>query len=227
MKLVFVMDIMNGFVVLAERGERQKYRPLAERSLIIKESDPFKVLEFIKPRFLYVADLDRILGKGENMETLKSLSPMVEEMIADCGFRSFEELEQINFIPVLGTETFDITKLSNTERDCYVSFDFREELFLDASGRFRDFRNALDFLNSLSVRGIILLNMARVGSGKVDFNLLEEFLSFSEHPVYLGGGVGGMEDLEMLKDLGCAGVLLSTAVHKKKVPVDLIQTGFI
>ncbi|MDK2876676.1 MAG: phosphoribosylformimino-5-aminoimidazole carboxamide ribotide isomerase [Archaeoglobaceae archaeon] len=227
MKLVFVMDIMNGLVVLAERGERQNYRPVAEKSLIVKESDPFKVLEFIKPRFLYVADLDRITGKGENTEILKSISPMVEEMIADCGFRSPEELEQVNFIPVLGTETFDITRISEIDRDCYVSFDFRENLFLDASERFGDFRNAVDFLNSFSVRGIIVLNIARVGSGKADFRLLEEFLSLSEHPVYLGGGVSDLRDLEILKDLGCAGVLLSTAVHKKRVALDLIQSGFI
>lgn len=227
MRLIFVMDIMNGLVVLAERGERKKYRPVAESSHIVKNSDPVEVLADIKPKFLYVADLDRILGLGDNMRILKALSDKVDEMMADCGFRSVGELKDLNFIPVLGTETFDITKIGEMSRDCYVSLDFLEEKFLDASGRFGNFRMALEFLNSYSIRGVIVLNIRRVGSGSPDYELLSEVLNISENPVYLGGGVSGLEDLEKLKDMGCDGVLVSTAIHRKRIPLELIRKGFI
>lgn len=227
MRLIFVMDIMNGIVVLAERGERGKYRAVAEKSLILRTNEPLKLVEEIKPRFLYVADLDRILGKGDNTETLNAISLKVEEMIADCGFRNVDDLGRINFIPVLGTETFDLTKLSEVKKDCYVSLDFYGERFLDASQKFRDFENALEFLNCFKLRGIIVLNLNRVGSGAPDLELLSKVLNFSENPVYLGGGVGKFEDLEILKNFGCSGVLISSAVHKKIVPVELIQKGFI
>ncbi|MCS7130340.1 MAG: HisA/HisF family protein [Archaeoglobaceae archaeon] len=227
MKLFFVMDIMNGIVVLAEKGERHKYRPVAEKSLVVRKSNPLEVLEEIKPRFLYVADLDRILGKGSNLNMLNSISTKVEEMIADCGFRSLEELKDANFIPVLGTETFDITKVADIRGDYYVSLDFRDEKFLDASGRFEDFKSALEFLNSFSFKGVIVLNISRVGSGNPDFELLSTVLSLSANPVYLGGGVSGLDDLEKLRDLGCDGVLISSAIHRKAIPLDLIQKGFI
>lgn len=227
MKLFFVMDIMNGIVVLAEKGERHKYRPVAEKSLVVKKSNPLEVLEEIKPRFLYVADLDRILGKGSNLNMLNSISTKVEEMIADCGFRSLEELKNANFIPVLGTETFDITKVADIRGDYYVSLDFRDEKFLDASGRFEDFKSALEFLNSFSFKGVIVLNISRVGSGNPDFELISNVLSLSANPVYLGGGVSGLDDLEKLRDLGCDGVLISSAIHRKAIPLDLIQKGFI
>ena len=227
MRLVFVMDVMNGLAVLAERGERQKYRPVAEKSAVVKKSDPLKVLMAIKPRFLYVADLDRILGIGDNAKILRPLSRRVEEMMADCGFRRPEELGELEFIPVLGTETFDLTKISETKGNCYVSLDFREDSFLDASGKFADFKKAVAFLNSIPLRGLIVLNITRVGSGKADFELLAEVLDLSEHPVYLGGGVSGIEDLEKLKELGCSGVLISTAVHRKAIPLDFIRKGFI
>jgi len=227
MKLIFVMDIMNGIAVLAERGERQKYRPLAEKSLVVKKSNPIEILEEIKPRFLYVADLDRILGRGSNEATLKSLSEKVEEMMADCGFRSPKELKNFSFTPVLGTETFDLRKIPEIEVDFYVSLDFKEEQFLDASKSFGSFKEAVNFLNSFSVKGLIVLNISRVGSGIPDFELLLEVLNLSEHPVYLGGGVSGMEDLERLKSLGCNGVLLSTAVHRKAIPLELIRLGII
>ncbi|MEM2726818.1 MAG: HisA/HisF family protein [Archaeoglobaceae archaeon] len=227
MKLVFVMDIMNGIVVLAEKGERHRYKPVAEKSLIVKKSSPLEVLDEIKPRFLYVADLDRILGTGNNIKILNSLSSKVEELIADCGFRSLEELKDLSFTPVLGTETFDITKITEIDEECYISLDFRGDDFLDASGKFGDFRNALEFLNSFSLEGIIVLNLKRVGSGSPDFELLSKVLSLSQNPVYLGGGISGMRDLEKLKDLGCKGVLISTAVHKKAIPIDLVCKGFI
>jgi phosphoribosylformimino-5-aminoimidazole carboxamide ribotide isomerase len=227
MRLIFVMDLMSGIVVLAERGERQKYRPVAEKSLIVRNSDPFEVIAEIRPRFLYVADLDRILGAGSNIQVINSLKSRVEEIIADCGFRSAEELESITFVPVLGTETFDITKLAGIKEECYVSLDFHGKRFLDASGKFSDYKKAVEFLNSFPLRGLIVLNIARVGSGSPDIELLTEVLNISSHPVYLGGGISGLSDLEYLKDLGCAGVLISTAVHKKAVPLGLIQRGFI
>lgn len=227
MRLVFVMDIMNGLVVLAEGGERYKYRPIEEKSEIVKKSNPLEVLSEIKPRFLYVADIDRILGTGSNLILLNSMFSKVEEMIADCGFRTPAELEDIKFIPVLGTETFDLRKLSDVDIECYVSLDFHEDRFIDSSGRFGDFRSAVEFLNSFSLRGLIVLNLKRVGSGSPDLELLSNVMSFSENPVYLGGGVGGMKDLEMLRSLGCKGVLISTAVHRKKIPLELIRRGFI
>lgn len=227
MKLVFVMDIMKGIVVLAEKGERHRYKPVAEKSLVVKKSSPLEVLDEIKPRFLYVADLDRILGTGNNISILNSLSSKVEEMIADCGFRSIEELEGLSYTPVLGTETFDITKITEISKECYISLDFRGDDFLDSSGKFGDFGSAVEFLNSFSLKGIIVLNLKRVGSGVPDFELLSSVLNLSENPVYLGGGISGLKDLEKLKDLGCDGVLISTAVHKKAIPLELIHKGFI
>ncbi|MCX8172099.1 MAG: HisA/HisF family protein [Archaeoglobaceae archaeon] len=227
MRLIFVMDIMNGIAVLAERGERQKYRKLSERSLIVKSSDPIEVLEVIRPRFLYVADLDRILGKGDNLDLLNSLSLRVEEMIADCGFRSPNEIKELNFVPVLGTETFDLTKLYEVERDCYVSIDFIERQIIDSSGKFMDLESLLEFLNSFSLRGVIVLNLKRIGSGNPDFELLSRVLTASENPVYMGGGIGRFEDLVKLKEIGCKGVLISSAIHRKTISVEFIRKGFV
>jgi len=34
-----------------------------------------------------------------------------------------------------------------------------------------------------------------------------------------------MEDLYKLKEMGCSGALVATAVHRKRIPVDIIQKG--
>uniref|UniRef100_A0A7J2THV2 HisA/HisF family protein n=1 Tax=Archaeoglobus fulgidus TaxID=2234 RepID=A0A7J2THV2_ARCFL len=223
MKIFFVLDIKGKRAVLAEKGEREKYEPLSEKSLVARTDDPIEVVKMLEPRFLYVADLDRISGKGENMGTVEALSKMVEDLIADCGFRKAEELRKISFKPVVGTETFDITEI---DRKCYVSLDFRDS-FLDASRKFRNWKDAIEFLNCLELYGIIVLNLRRVGSLNPDFELLSRVLEISENPVLLGGGVGSFSDLERLKDIGCDGVLIATAIHKKLLPLEIIQKGFI
>ncbi|MEM0203693.1 MAG: HisA/HisF family protein [Archaeoglobaceae archaeon] len=222
MKIFFVLDIRNGVAVHAERGEREKYRPIEEKSLILRTSDPISIVETLKPRFLYVADLDRIAGKGENLQIVEALAGKVEELIADCGFREVEELKGIKFKPVLGTETFDITRI---DRKCYVSLDFFDK-FVDRSQKFRDFREAIEFLNTLELDGVIVLNVKSVGTMSVDFELVSKVVEVSQNPVLAGGGVGGLDDLKKLHEIGCKGALVATAVHKKKLPLDLIREGY-
>lgn len=223
MRVYFVMDIRNGICVLAERGEREKYKPVAEKSSIVKRSDPIEVVKIVKPKYLYIADLDRIEGRGNNLRLIEHLNDFVDELIADCGFRSEDELN-VEFKPVIATETFDITKLESIDKKCYVSLDFKEK-FLDSSGKFKDWREAVEFLNSIDIEGLIVLTIHTVGTGKPDFDLVKDVIELSEHRVLLGGGVGDMEHLEKAKEIGCSGVLIATAVHKGLIPVEIVRRG--
>ncbi|MEM1578156.1 MAG: HisA/HisF family protein [Archaeoglobaceae archaeon] len=220
MKIFFVIDVMKGIAVLGERGEREKYRAVSEKSLVVKTDDPEKIVDFLRPKYLYVADLDRIMGKGSNLNLLLTLSRKVEEMIADCGFRKKEELNQ-PFKVVVGTETFDLNEL---DRKCYVSLDFADK-FLSVSPSFKNWIEAVEFLNTFELDGVIVLNIRRVGTLKADFGLIEKVTEISENPVLVGGGIGSFEDLEKLKSLGCSGVLIATAFHKKILPAEIIKIG--
>ncbi|WP_456468319.1 HisA/HisF family protein [Archaeoglobus sp.] len=223
MKVFFVIDVKDGKVVAGKSGEREKYKPINSLSPLVSSDDPVEVIYQIRPRFLYAADLNRIEGSGDNMKTLTQISPMVDELIADCGFRKAEELKNLPFIPVVGTETFDITQIN---QKCYVSLDFKEK-FLDASGRFENWREAVELLNSFSLYGVIVLSIHSVGTMNTDFSLLQTVLEVSDNPVLLGGGISGMDDLQRLKDMGCKGVLVATAVHKKKIPLEVVRRGKI
>lgn len=222
MKIFFVLDIREGVVVHAEKGEREKYKRIEEKSLVVKTSDPNSIVEILRPRFLYVADLDRIAGKGDNLRVIEALAEKVDELIADCGFREPEELRDFKFKPVLGSETFDITKV---DRKCYVSLDFFDK-FVDRSQKFRNFSEAIEFLNTLDLEGLIVLNVRRVGTMNVDFELISKAVEISENPVFVGGGVGSLEDLRRLHEIGCKGVLIATAIHRKALPLDLIRSGY-
>ncbi len=223
MRVYFVIDIMNGIVVRAYRGERNRYRPISEFSDIVSFDDPIEVVEFIRPRYLYVADIDRIEGKGNNFKIIERLSND-RNVIADCGFRRPEELVSLNFTPVLGTETFDVRMLEEVGIPVFVSLDLIE-------GRPINFKLGLEemieLLNSFDLLGVIVLTLDRVGSCSLDLETLNRVMGLSDNPILLGGGVGNYDDLIVLKEMGCDGVLVATAVHKRSIGLDVVRRGYV
>ena len=92
MKLIPVIDLMQGQVVRAVRGNRQAYQPIVSR--LCASSDPVtvaKVLcEHCATRQLYVADLDALLGRPAQVAILQSLLQSMPELELwlDAGFAS-------------------------------------------------------------------------------------------------------------------------------------------
>jgi phosphoribosylformimino-5-aminoimidazole carboxamide ribotide isomerase len=229
MRIYFVMDIMDGLVVRGAGGNRKSYKPIHRESEVlssmnITNSEPLTVFEAIKPRYLYIADLDRIMGTGDNLNTIRNLGKRVE-VIADMGFKSREEIKEIGN-PVVGTETFDIRLLEGVDTEgVTVSIDILDDL-LDASGSFNSWEEMLRFLNSFRLRAVILLTLRRVGTEtSPEWRLIEKAIDISDNPVFTGGGVRGMDDVERAKEIGCEGLLVATAVHRKKIPLEIVRIG--
>jgi phosphoribosylformimino-5-aminoimidazole carboxamide ribotide isomerase len=221
MRVYFVMDLKNGVAVRGKSGERDKYYPISQRSVAVSSSNPVEVVEQLGPRFLYVADLDRIEGKGDNLRLIGRLSEMVEELMADCGFRKREEIEGLPFRPVLGTETYPVDEVID---GVYVSLDFRGGRLL---GSKKSEFDVLEALNSHRLEGVIVLSIDSVGSLRHDFRLTEKVLELSENPVIAAGGISSVEELERLKELGCMGALIATAIHEGLMDAELVKRGEI
>ncbi len=224
MRVYFVMDLKDGVAVRGKSGEREKYYPISQRSVAVASSNPLEVVEQLRPRFLYVADLDRIEGRGDNLELIGRLSGMVEELMADCGFRKREEIEGLPFKPVLGTETYPVDEITD---GVYVSLDFRGGRLLGSkAGEFGEF-DVLETLNSHRLEGVIVLSIDSVGSLRHDFRLTEKVLELSSNPVIAAGGIASLEELERLKELGCKGALVATAIHEGLMDAGLVKRGEI
>ena len=222
MLVFFVIDVMDGKVVRAYKGERESYRSIAEFSSIVDTDDPMDVVMEIRPKRLYVADLDAIMGRGCNDRLMETLAGKVDELLVDSGFRDPRELVGLSYVPVLGTETFDLKRLDEVECEAYVSLDFKRGKLLGNLS----FESAMEILNSHEFP-VIVLTMDNVGTSKLDFATIERVLGLSQNPVLVGGGVGSMDDLLRLKEMGCYGALVSTAVHKGRIGLDVIRKGKI
>ncbi len=227
-RCVFVLDLFNGSAVHAVRGEREKYQPIAMSSRVVNASDPLSILNELKPKEVYVADLDRITGNGENLDLIGEMAKKAQTM-ADVGISSFGDLDLLPppVRPVLGTETgsLSLIKRAASKRTVTVSVDLfgGEVLTCDPCLKVPPL-DLIRELNALPVKEIILLALDRVGtSAGLDERFLAEAADLSDHPVLLGGGVKGGSDLARLEELGLAGALVATAIHDDSIPLEKIR----
>jgi phosphoribosylformimino-5-aminoimidazole carboxamide ribotide isomerase len=227
-RCVFVLDLFNGSAVHAVRGEREKYQPIATKSKVVNTSDPHSILKLLRPKEVYVADLDRITGSGDNLDLIGEMAKKAETM-ADVGISSVEEvaLLPLDCRPVLGTETgsFTLIERASSKREVVVSVDLfgREVLTRDPALKVPPL-DLIRRLNPLSIGEIIILSLDRVGTSKgLDEKFLRAAANLSDHPVLLGGGVKDRSDLDRLEELGLAGALVATAIHDGKITLDAIR----
>lgn len=228
MRCIFVLDVFNGAVVHAVRGERSLYEPIDRHSRIVSTSDPLEVLREIKPREVYVADLNLLTGSGENLKLITDISRVARTM-ADIGISLTDDMDYLPGVvtPVLGTETASMKLMEEAAyvRDIVVSIDMKDRKVLSRDPE--SMIAPLDIvrrLNGFPIDGVILLELDRVGTSiGLEREFLEKAVSVSDHPLILGGGVKGPEDLQTLDDLGFCGALVATAVHEGKIPLEMLR----
>ena len=211
------------------RGERSRYEPIANFSRIVSTSEPLGILQKLHPSEVYVADLDLLTGRGDNLAIIKKISTVTRTM-ADIGISKAEDLDRLpaSASAVLGTETASLQLIEEATVDhkIVVSIDMmkRKVLASDPDLAGRTPLQLLQRLSGLKLEGVILLEMDKVGtSAGLDGQFLEEAAGATEHPLIMGGGVKGEEDLRALEENGFAGALLATALHNGKIPVARVQ----
>jgi phosphoribosylformimino-5-aminoimidazole carboxamide ribotide isomerase len=232
-RLIFVMDLLDGVVVHAKRGEREKYEPIHRFSSIVSSSDPVHVIETIKPREVYIADLNRLMNTGNNRPILKDLRARNSNLriMLDYGVKGMEDLNEVveaeladNF--VLGTETISFNLLeealkSNSINDESISVDLYNNEVLTSDEKMKiDPLRLIKELNKFPVRDVIVLELNRVGTKSgIDFDLLARAVELSEQDILCGGGVRNCDDIYKMVDIGVKGALVATAVHDGSISV--------
>jgi phosphoribosylformimino-5-aminoimidazole carboxamide ribotide isomerase len=225
---VFVLDIFNGAVVHANRGERSRYELIERFSRVVSTSDPLEILEEIGPAEVYVADLNRLIGSGDNLNLIKQISHKTKTM-ADIGISALADLQILpaRVLPVLGTETASLELLERAAKlkQIIVSLDMKRENVLTSDPELMiSPLDAIQKLNDLQLEKVILLDLDRVGTScGLDESFLRECVLLSRHPLYIGGGVKDEADLLVLDQLGIEGALVATAVHDGSIPLHMLR----
>ena len=71
-RTIFVLDIYNSVVVHAKRGERDSYEPV--KSVVVDSANPLEIIDSLQPSEVYVADLNRLQGRGDNLGIIRDIS---------------------------------------------------------------------------------------------------------------------------------------------------------
>jgi phosphoribosylformimino-5-aminoimidazole carboxamide ribotide isomerase len=236
-----VIDLKSAAAVRAVRGERERYRPL--RSAIVAGADPVRVTRAVRDALglaeLYVADLDAIAGGPADREVIAALAREAQVMV-DAGVTEIAEVRLLLELGaarvVIGTETLaDDAALARVRAELpdaplVLSLDLRAGRVLSDDPKLARLQapEALARLGRLGVREVIVLDLARVGSGAgPDVALMRELgARFPELELLAGGGVRDVADVRALAEAGAAGVLVATALHTGAIgPEDLRALG--
>lgn len=219
MKLILAIDLKDGVVVHGKSGNRSEYAPLTWG--LSPSAEPFSYVSFMKPKYLYVADLDRIALEGDHTETILKLAGMVTELYADRGTTIPEEYLPKPINTIVGTETADapLEEFSGG----FLSIDTKDGRVIPHG---EDPVSCLKSADAANFDGYIILNITSVGTAcGIDTEYAKKLRAATKKPLFYGGGVSSVEDLELLKEIGFDGAIISTAVHKKNIPLELLQDG--
>jgi phosphoribosylformimino-5-aminoimidazole carboxamide ribotide isomerase len=223
-EIIPVIDLKAGEVVHAQRGERDSYRPV--RSQICRGSAPLEVVAgmlAVHPfRTMYVADLDAIQGRGDNMAAIRSIRQAFPSLAlwVDGGLNDASTcthwLSQDLGNLVLGSEAQHDDAILDAfgideRRRVILSLDYKD-------GRLLGPTQILEARDRWPDR-IIVMTLSRVGSrGGPDLELLRQWRAeAAARQIFAAGGVRGGEDLSELASLAVSGVLVATALHERRI----------
>ncbi len=212
MPVIPVIDLKQGQVVHAVRGQREHYQPVAAMSRLCRSSELRAVIEAfltLHPfKYMYIADLDAITGSGGHAELLARVLPEYPvEFWLDQGLCLSRTPRIVcdYYKTVLGTESQQFAPapaLSNF----ILSLDYNGPEALGRADWFSDSR--------YWPRQVIAMNLSRVGGGGPDWELLRRLkVEHTDRELIAAGGVRDDADLRRLENLGVWGVLAATGLH--------------
>lgn len=241
MNLIPVIDLMQGQVVRAVRGNRQAYQPIV--SALCASSDPLTVAKILcehcATRHLYVADLDALVGGPAQVALLRSLLQALPELELwlDAGFASAAAAETLRaelgavaerVVPVFGSESLASraelercfggavaaasASASELAREAVLSLDRRDGQRLDAAGCWE--------APALWPKRVIVMTLERVGSDAgPDLETLVSVRLRSPSTFIVGaGGIRDTGDLARAQAAGAGAWLVASALHDGRLP---------
>lgn len=229
MHIIPVIDLMQGCVVHARRGQRQHYQPI--QSALASSSKALDVVQGLLGIHpfdqLYIADVDAIRKHGQHRQLVADIRkrhPQIRIWL-DAGIDSVDELERWQALDVdciIASESLRSLDdyLALRERctgSPILSLDFTEHGYQGPAALLEN--------PALWPARIIAMTLAKVGSNAgPDQHKLAQIMGKSNRQIYAAGGVRNIDDIRILKRMGIQGVLVASALHAGNLTGAEIET---
>ena len=219
--LILAADLRKGEVVHGKAGNREAYLPLDWGEP--ESTEPVAFVRALRPKYLYIADLDRIERTGSHDAAIRSCAALVDLCYVDRGIRTPDEyLAGKNIVNIVGTETAgdDLSRY----RKGFLSLDLKNGKVIPSG------RKPVEMLveaERLGFEGCIILSLSAVGTRKgiEPADMLQALRSAYSGTLLYGGGVATVDDLRVLDGAGFDGAIVATAVHKGIIPLAWVREG--
>ncbi|VTU31310.1 1-(5-phosphoribosyl)-5-[(5-phosphoribosylamino)methylideneamino] imidazole-4-carboxamide isomerase [Variovorax sp. PBL-H6] len=232
LNLIPVIDLLQGQVVRAVRGDRQAYRPIV--SALCGSSDPVTVARILcdhcAARQLYVADLDALQGGATQVTVLAGLLEALPgiELWLDAGLADASAGQALRsrlapfasrIVLVYGSESLRSREAlercfgaGDDDSQAALSLDRRDGQRLDAAG-------CWDAV-ALWPKRLIVMTLERVGSGAgPDLDTLRDVRRLAPGAMLIGaGGIRSEGDLARAAAAGADAWLVASALHDLQLP---------
>jgi phosphoribosylformimino-5-aminoimidazole carboxamide ribotide isomerase len=238
LQVIPAVDLMQGLVMHAKFGLRSHYQPLT--SCLCFSAVPVDIitglLELYPFKTVYIADLDAILGTGNQQHHIEEISEKFPDLTIwlDCGIRQPNARALYlggNIRPVVGSE--NVANLQDYRAISYgcqsrhvLSLDYHSQNEASGAMGISELHDSARFWPD----DAICMTLNTVGSAQgVDTARLNELIALnnarkSPSRLYASGGARNIQDIQELKPLGISGVLVATALHNGSISAqDLVD----
>ena len=224
MKIIPVIDILDGNVVHGIAGNRQSYQPI--KSCLSDSSDPERIVQGFLDVYpfdqIYIADLNAFEGDADSASIVTRLAqhfPSVEFLV-DAGFDTPNRLDayadNCHFVPILATEVFSTAgeylrlRKALNNKPYILSLDHNKGR-LGASNIFDE--------TVYWPEKIIVMSLDDVGSnGGPNLELISAYQrAHPEHRYIAAGGVRNLNDVNILAAQNVYAALIASALHAGQI----------
>lgn len=239
MDIIPVLDLARGVAVWAQAGDRARYEPVVSALVADGAGDPVALLRAYRAKLgatsCYIADLDAIQGGAIQRAMLRDLAQLetgfAGALLVDAGAHTpastFEVLACGASQVVVGLETLrafpDLAAIVRAVGPDRVVFSVDLRLGIpvihpamhDVAGAVPDPVSLTAQAVEAGVSGLLVLDLGRIGTGcGVDVGLIGALRQrFPATRLLAGGGVLARRDLDRMRDAGCDGALVASAIH--------------
>lgn len=231
-RIIPVLDVMNGEVVRAVGGRRERYQ--VTPSKLVDSTRPADVAEALLKATgvneLYVADIDALQGHRPHLAWVRDLTARGVRVMVDAGVRRSADAVPVfnaGASVIVGTETLasaeELKTLAGSlgSDGLILSVDLRNGRVVGDEavwGADPDAASVVALGVKAGLKRFIVLELARVGTGigPGTVDLCRQLrAAYPNIELIAGGGVRDASDMAQLGEAGADGVLVASALHEK------------
>ena len=226
MQLIPAIDLMDGKIVRLTHGDPKTAKVYLQFGGPVKNAKKWQAEGATK---LHIIDLDAALGMGNNLSVIAEIAESVDLPIqVGGGIREIGAVEKVLKLGVsqviLGALAFSDPKAVTQIQQMFgtnsviVALDNRDGKIMVEGWKTAtalSIKEALEKFAALGVEAFLVTSITKDGTlSGPDLDTLREACRYPNVKIIAAGGIGGLNDLLALKQVGVEGAVIGKALYE-------------